>query len=437
MPSRNAVFFFEFVAICFALVVTCVGQTNAESDDSEERTFFESKVRPLFESRCKECHSALTEKSGGLSLDSKQGWTIGGDSGPAIDVNAWEKSLVWDAVQYRNPHLQMPPEGKLSEVEIETLRKWLSSGAFDPREEETATTPTKKAPALSVQNAHEHWAYRSVPHQAIQPPRSAARNGIDAFLSTRYSDIGLVPEQFAAPEILRQRLYVDLHGMRPDVGSATSDYDYEQLVDSLLASPRFGERFARRWMDVVRYAESITLRGFVLPDAWRYRNYLIHAFNSDKPYSTFVQEQIAGDLMSSESIEERQRQFVATTMLALGDTNLEEQDKKQLEMDYVDEQLDVIGKAFLAQTLSCARCHNHKFDPIPTRDYYALAGILKSSVAMEHANVSNWIRVPLPLAPDQLEYFGGVEKELAETKKAIESFNGSSRVTRVPRSLFQ
>ena len=162
-----------------------------------------------------------------------------------------------------------------------------------------------------------------------------------------------------------------------------------KLVDRFLESPRYGERFARHWMDVVRYAESLTLRGFVLPDVWRYRNYLIDAYNRDRPFKQVIIEQVAGDLLNQVKTEElsmdkRQRSLIATTFWAIGDHNYEEQDKKQLEMDAVDEQIEVLGRTFLAQTLGCARCHDHKFDPIPTADYYAIAGILKSSVFMEH-----------------------------------------------------
>src|SRR5262249_52905304 len=151
----------------------------------------------------------------------------------------------------------------------------------------------------------------------------------------------------------------------------------ERLVDQLLASPQFGERWGRHWLDVVRFGESMTLRGFIFPEAWRYRDYVIDAFNQDEPFDRIVREQLAGDLLPAPTMADRRRQLTAVGFLALGNHNLEEQDKEQLRMDVVDEQLDTLGKAFLAQTLGCARCHDHKFDPIPTRDYYALAGILR------------------------------------------------------------
>jgi hypothetical protein len=205
-----------------------------------------------------------------------------------------------------------------------------------------------------------------------------------------------------------------------DAFEADSSPDAElRMVDRLLESPRFGETFARHWMDVVRYAESVTLRGFVLPEAWRYRDYLIEAFNDDRPFDQMIVEQVAGDLLTADDRHERTRQLVATSFLAFGNTNLEEQDKTQLEMDYIDEQLEVLGRAFLAQTIGCARCHDHKFDPIPTRDYYALAGIFRNTAAMEHENVSKWIELPLPVEPQRAAAFDQISTDVNKLTQKI------------------
>jgi len=396
-----------------------------------------------------ECHSTETETNGGLALDSKKGWSTGGDSGSAVDLKDWQKSLLWIAVDYRNLKLQMPPDSKLSDGEKEVLRTWLSTGAFDPRESSMVSAP-KSSPALSVADAQNHWSYRAptpvttpLLESDVAETKLIYRSAIDTFLAKAQFDAGVEPSGFASPSILGQRLSADLHGIRPIIDlAAGSTLSYEEQVDLMLASPRFGERFARHWMDAVRFAESITLRGFILPDAWRYRNYLIDSFNSDKPVNQFIREQVAGDLMNSERLEQRQSQLVATTVLALGDTNLEEQDKKQLEMDYVDEQLELIGKVFLAQTIGCARCHDHKFDPIPTRDYYALAGIMKSSVALEHSNVSKWISVPLPLTSQAESRFHEItarhaqlKKRSDELKKQIQSGSESSLVVKAEELL--
>src|SRR6185437_14498877 len=195
---------------------------------------------------------------------------------------------------------------------------------------------------------------------------------------------------------------------------------YEKLVDRLLASPDFGQRWGRHWLDVARFGESLTLRGFILKDAWRYRDYVIGAFNQDRPFDRFMAEQVAGDLLPANSFEDRRRQIVATAFLAIGNNNLEEQDKKQLEMDVVDEQINAISTAFLGQTIGCARCHDHKFDPISTRDYYALAGILHSTQTLEHANVSKWVEQPLPVSAEQDKAISTHEAILAALKKRIQ-----------------
>ncbi|MFN7289139.1 MAG: DUF1553 domain-containing protein [Pirellula sp.] len=409
-------------------------------DDSQASLeFFESKVRPLLLDKCLECHSHQTETSGGLSLDSKEDWIRGGDSGQAIAPEQWEKSLFWKAVSYRDPHLQMPPHGKLSDKEIDILKQWLATGATDPRSP-TSNRPTQSQ-GLSLENAQDHWAYQPVAQFIDVPIARDATTPIDAFLSVDQSRVGFEPAPLANDEVIRRRLFLDLLGINPPGFVLPADSNnsrpesYEKLVDELLASPGFGEHFARHWMDTVRFAESITLRGFVLPDAWRYRAYLIDAFNTDRPIDQFIQEQIAGDLMDSSDWSEKQTQYIAASMLVLGDTNLEEQDKKQLEMDFIDEQIDVLGKALLAQTISCARCHDHKFDPIPTSDYYALAGILKSSVGLEHDNVSRWVTNPLPLEAEKEKEFQHAEarsrelkSEIDRCKKELASLSGASSV---------
>jgi hypothetical protein len=272
----------------------------------------------------------------------------------------------------------------------------------------------------SERRQREYWAYQPV--RPVEPPtvKSAEwpRDGIDRFILAKLESEKLRPVADADRATLARRVYFDLTGLPPtpqqldEFTNDTRPDAYERLVDSLLASPRYGERWGRHWLDVVRFGESLTLRGFVLPDTWRFRDYVIEAFNSDRPFNQFMQEHVAGDLMPADSVAERRRQMIGTTFLAMGNTNLEEQDKQQLRMDVVDEQLDTIGKAFLAQTIGCARCHDHKFDPIPTSDYYAMAGILRNAKSMEHANVSKWISVPLPAEP-------AVEAELKKNAAAI------------------
>jgi hypothetical protein len=390
-------------------VVTVVGILSliaAGEIDPDRVAFFETSIRPLLVERCLECHGPKKQK-GGLRLDSRAGWMQGGDSGPAIVPGDPDASLLVRAVRRTDPKLRMPPDRRLTDRQVALLEEWVRTGAADPR----GSPPDSGAAstALRPEDASSHWAYR--PPVRRPPPdvrRSEWRaNGIDRFVLAGLEARGLLPAAEADGATLIRRLYYDLAGLPPPLEeidaflSGARDGAWERLVDRLLASPRFGERFGRHWLDVARFAESVTLRGFVFHEAWRYRDYVIEAFNDDLPYDRFVAEQVAGDLLPSASWQERQRQTVATTFLVLGNTNFEEQDKRQLEMDVVDEQLDTIGKAFLAQTIGCARCHDHKFDSIPTRDYYALAGILRSATALVHDNVSKWIEVPLAVDPEE------------------------------------
>lgn len=400
------------------------------SGASEQEEFFEQRVRPALIEHCYECHAADTEASGGLLLDSAAGWQAGGDSGPAIQPGQPAESLLIRAVSYEDPELKMPPEGKLPPDVIRALTTWIAQGAQDPRL--SGEGPIRPASnGLSVEQAQSHWAYR--PLEQVATPTVAGSqfaSPVDYFIDRRLLEMKLTAAPAADRDTLVRRLYFDLVGLPPPANAselwfhpddATPEIGYRRLVDGLLNSSHYGEHFARKWMDVARYAESITLRGFVLPEAWRYRDYLIQAYLEDRPFDQMIREQIAGDLLEHPDVRERQMQLTATSFLAMGNNNLEQQDKTQLEMDYIDEQLETIGRAFLAQTLGCARCHDHKFDPIPTRDYYALAGIMRSAVALEHANLSMWLEEPLPLPEDQQEYYDRLTNELEEIDQRIEA----------------
>jgi hypothetical protein len=272
-----------------------------------------------------------------------------------------------------------------------------------------------------------HWAYEPVRTVAMPGVRDAdwPRMSVDRFVLRALEERGLAPAPDAGREALLRRLSFDLWGLPPDLHEQTrfaadpSPEAYERLVDRLLADPRHAQRMARHWLDVVRFAESLTLRGFIFPEAWRYRDYVIQAFAEDRPYDEFLREQIAGDLGPGDDLPLRQRRLVATTVWMLGNTNLEEQDKQQLDMDLIDDQIDLLGRGFLGQTLSCARCHDHKFDPIPTADYYALAGIFKGSRMLAHENVSKWLEQPLPLSPDEEAPLAAFEAEVAARQKVV------------------
>lgn len=392
---------------------------------AEQTEFFEKKIRPVLVKHCYQCHSqeaqAANQLKAGLLVDSREGLLAGGDSGAALETDKPGDSLLLDALRYES--FKMPPQGKLPANVIADFETWVKMGAPDPRVGGAPVKPT----GIDVEAGRQHWAYR--PLQAPQLP--AVRDGqwplgrIDRFILAGLEAKGLAPVADADRITLIRRLYYDLIGLPPApeeidafVNDARPDA-YELLVDRLLTSPQFGERWGRHWLDVVRFGESLTLRGFIMPEAWRYRDYVIEHFNADRPYDHFLREQVAGDLLPASTLAEKQRQAIATTFLVLGNTNLEEQDKVQLRMDVVDEQLDAITKGFLAQTVTCARCHDHKFDPIPTRDYYALAGILRNAKTLEHANVSKWLELALPVDPESESKFRQHETLVAELQGQI------------------
>lgn len=408
-----------FLVIC-AVLGPGVQADQSSVELSQQLQFFEQRIRPALIQHCLDCHSNETEISGGLSLDNLPAWQKGGDSGPAIVPGRPDDSLLIRAISYADNHLQMPPDGKLTAEVIADFTRWIQEGAADPRTAAPGTAPSSQA--LSVEHAQQHWAYRSRTESATSefslecPPGY----GVDYWIDKALVEAQITSLPAADAANLVRRLYYDLTGLPPSA-SQLNDYlldtgpdRYQRLVDHLLASPQFGETAARVWMDVVRYADSITLRGFVLPQAWRYRDYLIESFNQDRSFQTMIMEQVAGDWLTADDPQERARQLVATAFWAMGNTNLEQQDKAQLEMDYLDEQLDVLGSAFLAQTIGCARCHDHKFDPIPTKDYYAMAGILRSAVGLKHDNVSNWIELPLPLLADKQKVIEQLQDQRGE-----------------------
>jgi cytochrome c553 len=422
--------------VCLLACVAGSVRADDAAVDPARMEFFENRIRPVLVERCYRCHSeeaaGKNQLKGGLLLDSRDGVLTGGDSGPAITAGNPDESLLLESLRYES--YEMPPDGKLPQHIIDDFALWIEQGAVDPR---TGTTALP-ARVIDLEAGRQHWAYRPLqvppltdvplPSRERDRFRASARNQgegatagdapnlagaaatspIDAFINAKLIDADLTPLPAADRVTLARRLSFDLTGLPPspdDIDAFVTDDSpqaYERYVDRLLASPRFGERWGRHWLDVARFAESVTLRGLVQHEAWRYRDYVIESFNSDLPFNEFIRQQVAGDLLPTDSLEQARRQHIATTFLTLTNANLEDQDKEKLRMDVVDEQLTVIGQALLGQTIGCARCHDHKFDPIPTRDYYALAGILRSTKTMQHANVSRWIERPLPL-PDELQ----------------------------------
>ncbi len=419
-PWRD--FFVSVMALLTGTTTACPGSAQASS----EFEFFEKKIRPILVEKCIRCHGPKKQK-GGLRLDSKPAWINGGDLGSPIQPGNPDESLLLKAVRYQDADLQMPPKGKLPELVIADFQLWIQNGAPDPRSEPAQTIdPVHES---TLEERRKFWCFQPInkPELPSLEDTEWPRTEIDFFILAELETANIRPNSKTDRESLIRRLFFDLTGMPPtpeqiDQFLADSSQNaYEKLIDNLLASRHFGERWGRHWLDVVRYAESSGGgRTLMFPNAWRYRDYVIESFNRDIPYDQFIKEQIAGDLMNSDDWGERRRQLVATAFLVLGPTNYELQDKEILEMDVIDEQLDTIGKAMLGMTIGCARCHDHKFDPISHKDYYGLAGIFKSTKVLIHSNVSAWYETPLPVSPDEEPHYLAHESEMAELNKAID-----------------
>ena len=344
---------------------------------------FERKIRPALVQNCFKCHSGDPAKAkGNLVLDSRDGLRKGGISGPAIEPGHPEKSLLIEALKHEG--LEMPPSGKLPDEVLESFESWVQMGAPDPRAGKAANPRN----TIDMAAAKRYWGFqrpRFVPAPAVLNAQWPISD-IDRHILAKLEQQGLRPVPDADRTTLIRRLTFDLIGLPPtpqEIDAFVNDPSTEavaKVVDRLLGAPQFGERWGRHWLDVVRFAES-TGKELNLPYrfAWRYRNYVIDAFKNDKPFDKFIVEQIAGDLLPAKTEAERNELLVATGFLALGPKSAVTRDPEQFKLDVIDDQIDVTGRAFLGLTIACARCHDHKFDPIPTTDYYALAGIFNST----------------------------------------------------------
>jgi mono/diheme cytochrome c family protein len=379
-------------AVAFLLLLGLLSPSSADelpADVSDpDVAHFENRIRPVLVQRCYSCHSRKAEKQEGeLRLDNPDGWLRGGARGPSVVPGDPDRSLLLKAVRYEDPDLQMPPAAKLTDEEIEAITTWIAKGAKAPMRTEASGVIDPSDPV----EGRSHWAFQplssSVP--AVKN-MSWPRSDIDRFVMARLEAEGLAPVEDARPSDLIRRVSFQLVGLPPSpehraafVADPTPE-TLTRIVDELLASPQFGQRWGRHWLDLARFADSNGLdENFLFREAWRYRNWVIDAVNADLPFDRFLLEQLAGDLLPHDSIEQRDRQRIAAGFLVVGPKVLLGVNPDKQKMDVADEQLETIGKAVLGQTLGCARCHDHKFDPIPTADYYALTGILTSTRVME------------------------------------------------------
>jgi hypothetical protein len=373
--------------LCALLFAPLCGRAGAQQTvDKTGTDFFEKSIRPLLAQRCYSCHNASSGVTrGGLALDTKEGWSIGGNHGAALVPGKPEKSLLLKAVSYADPNLQMPPGKPLSADQIALLKTWIQNGADDPR---MPAGPGGK-PKLSglTQKARDHWAFQPIKKAAIPAVKNAAwvKTPIDAFVLAKLEAKGMRPAAPAAREALIRRAYYDLIGLPPTVDQVRvfladrAPNAWAKVVDGLLASPHYGERWGRHWLDTARYADTRgytnnngkeRFEGYKFPYAWTYRDYVIQSLNADKPYNQFLLEQIAADKLPD--IQTNDPRLAALGFLTVGK-------RFQNPDDTLDERIDTVTKATLGLTVSCARCHDHKFDPIPTADYYSLHGIFAST----------------------------------------------------------
>jgi hypothetical protein len=376
-----------------AVVSPAQNASKGKSITPEQSDFFESKIRPVLVEHCYECHSEEKGKSKGeLTLDSRDGIRAGGDRGPGVVPGKPDDSTVINAIRQIG-QLRMPPDsrgGILPDSVIADFEKWVADGAPDPRDSSKVVNAQTSKPEKAVdwEKERQFWAFQKP--KAIAPPRVAndqwPRSDVDHFVLAKLEEKGLKPVRDADRRSLLRRAYHDLTGLPPspaEVEAFVEDKSpdaFEKAVDKLLGSPRFGEQWGRYWLDVARYGESTGLdRNLNYPYAWRYRDYVIDAFNNDKPYNRFITEQLAGDQLPYNSQQERDENLTATGFLAIGPKGLNETRVKYSKWQVIGDQIDATARGFIGLTAGCAQCHDHKFDPIPQKDYHALAGIFSST----------------------------------------------------------
>ena len=408
----------SFVILLLTVTSTAWAEEPAVNKPQAEATveFFEKRIRPLLAQRCWDCHGADLAESD-LRLDTRVDMLEGGSRGAAVVPGQPDKSLLIRAVNHADT-LAMPPKEKLSQRDINDLAAWVKAGAVWPEGDKPRVASKKPVPksdgkaATFTDEQRNFWAFQPIsdPRPPLIKDERWIQSAIDRFILAELEARALKPAEVADKRTLIRRATFDLHGVPPTVEEveeflADREPDaFARVVDRLLASPRYGQRWGRHWLDVARYGDSNGLdENLAHANAFRYRDWVISAINRDLPYDQFVHEQIAGDLLPPEGdandlvvAEQQNERLTATGLLVVGAKMLAEDDPLKMQMDIVDEQVDTIGKAFMGMTLGCARCHDHKFDPVTTADYYSLAGIFKSTKTMLNFNVvASWQERPL------------------------------------------
>ena len=406
------------------MIAAVAGPKFAGEPTEEQTEFFERKIRPVLADHCYKCHSAGAEKiKGGLVLDSRAGMQKGGDTGAAITPGDPDASLLIEAVRHQNEDIAMPPKKKLAAEAIADLETWVKMGAPDPRTTDTVAVVQAKS-AIDWTKARDWWSLKPLTAPAVPAVKDSAwpANDVDRFTLAKMEAAGLKPAADAEARALIRRATYDLTGLPPTPEEVEAFHEsyrshgsheaYAKLIDRLLASPRYGERWGRHWLDVVRYADTAGDNSdFPIPQMHQYRDWVIAAFNRDLPYDEFVRDQIAGDLRSAEGVERFQR-IIATGYLANARRFGSRVDDYPQHLT-IEDTIDNVGRTFLGLTVNCARCHDHKFDPITQQDYYALYGIFHSTrypwpgIELEQRQRDF---VPL-VAPEKLAEVESVKKE--------------------------
>lgn len=427
-------------------VLAATAAAPAADPDPAKLEFFEKKVRPILVGHCHACHAAETKPAGGLRVDDRKGLLTGGTGGPAVVPGKAADSLLLKRV-HKDAKRRMPAEGDpLTDEQVTTLTKWIEDGAVWPPVAVPASVG-RSAPRYEKLRT-EHWAWQ--PLTTPKPPAvryaSWPKHDTDRFVLAKLEAKNLTPVADADKLAIVRRLTFDLTGLPPtpvEIDTFLADGSPDavaKLADRLLASPAFGEHWGRHWLDVARYGESTgPSRNIPYPHAWRYRDYVINSLNADVPFDRFVREQIAGDLLAADapSDAERNRLRTATGFLALGVKDVNQRFKERFEMDNVDEQIDAVTRSTLALTVSCARCHDHKFDPVPQADYYALAGVFTSTenaaglrnqmggAGLAYYVPDKLVRLSGDLPPPPAEQVAKLKAEVEEAKRAWDAIRGT------------